>query len=153
MAGKLVASIAIPFSKSYVLKVSWGWRQFFEDNRGIKEPYKYVNEVRSHIKKLLRKYPEWIDEAIADQAAKDLDMKISRSAVARIRTEKQDKPAKPLSNKELLDMAQLAESIVKEELDKRQLWLNFDTEPELKQKSEEYAKELSPKQKERRFNL
>jgi len=46
-------------------------------------------------------------------------------------------------------MAQLAESIVKEELDKRQLWLNFDTEPELKQKSEEYAKELSP-QAERR---
>lgn len=144
MAGKLCGFHRNTVFKIIRTKSLLGVEAVFEDNRGIKEPYKYVNEVRSHIKKLLRKYPEWIDEAIADQAAKDLDMKISRSAVARIRTEKQDKPAKPLSNKELLDMAQLAESIVKEELDKRQLWLNFDTEPELKQKSEEYAKELSP---------
>jgi len=57
-----VASIAIPFSKSLRTKSLLGVEAVFEDNRGIKEPYKYVNEVRSHIKKLLRKYPEWIDE-------------------------------------------------------------------------------------------
>lgn len=42
-------------------------------------------------------------------------------------------------------MAKLAESIEKEELDKRQLWLNFDTEPQLKQKADECAKEPLPR--------
>ena len=57
------------------------------DDRGHKEPYKYINEVRSYIKKLLRKYPDRKDQDIANQATKELDMEISRSAVARIRTE------------------------------------------------------------------
>lgn len=146
MAGKLCGFHRNTVFKIIRTKSLLGIEAVFEDNRGLKEPYKYVNEVRSHIKKLLRKYPEWTDEAIADQAARDLIMKISRSAVARIRTEKQDKPVKvkPLSKKELLNMAQLAESIVEDESRRRQLWLNFDTEPELKQKALEYAKEPSP---------
>lgn len=114
------------------------------DDRGHKEPYKYINEVRSYIKKLLRKYPDRKDQDIADQAAKELDMEISRSAVARIRTEGQATPAKIPCKQELLDMAKLAETIVKERSDERQLWLNFDTEPELKQKVEECAKEPLP---------
>lgn len=114
------------------------------DDRGHKEPYKYINEVRSYIKKLLRKYPDRKDQDIADQAAKELDMEISRSAVARIRTKGHAKPAKIPCKQELLDMAKLAETIVKERSDKRQLWLNFDTEPELKQKAEECAKEPLP---------
>ncbi len=66
-------------------------------------------------------------------------MEISRSAVARIRTEGHAKPAKIPCKQKLLDTAKLAETIVKERSDKRQLWLNFDTEPELKQKAEECA--------------
>jgi hypothetical protein len=71
-------------------------------------------------------------------------MEISRSAVARIRTKGHAKPAKIPCKQELLDMAKLAETIVKERSDKRQLWLNFDTEPELKQKAEECAKKPLP---------
>lgn len=117
------------------------------DERGHKEPYKYINQVRSHIKKLLRKYPDWKDQDIANQAAEDLGMEISRSAVARIRTEGHAKPAKLPCKQELLDMAKLAETIAKERSDKRQLWLNFDTEPELKQKAEACAREPLPRPK------
>ena len=68
-----------------------GIEAVIEDNRGLKSAYKYIGEVRSHIKKLLRKYPDWTDQAIAEQAAEDVKMEVSRSAVARIRTEKLDR--------------------------------------------------------------
>lgn len=148
LAGKLCGFHRNTVFKLLRAKRFLGIEAVLEDNRGLKEPFKYVNEVRLHIKKLLRKYPEWTDEAIAEQAATDLNMSISRSAVARIRTEGQEKGRKTPSKKELLDMAQLAESIAKEETEKRQLWLNFDTEPELKQKAEDCAKEPSPRAKE-----
>ncbi|PXF59422.1 MAG: hypothetical protein C4B59_11450 [Candidatus Methanogaster sp.] len=124
-----------------------GLEAIFEDNRGLKVPYKYINEIRSHIKKLQRQYPDWTDQAIADQAAKDLNIEISRSSVARIRTEKADnrrdknRPGK----KELIELAEIAESIDKEDYDGRQLRLNFERDPELRKKSEESEKEAAPK--------
>ena len=124
-----------------------GLEAIFEDNRGLKVPYKYINEIRSHIKKLQRQYPDWTDHAIADQAAKDLNIEISRSSVARIRTEKADnrrdknRPGK----KELIELAEIAESIDKEDYDGRQLRLNFEKDPELKEKSKESEKEAAPK--------
>jgi transposase len=126
-----------------------GLEAVLKDNRGLKEPYKYIGEIRSHIKKLLRKYPDWTDESIADQATKDLDIKISRSAVARIRTEKQDNKSanKILRKNELMDMARVAEAIDEENFDARQLRLNFEKDPELKAKSEALAKEQPPKAK------
>jgi len=115
------------------------------DERGCKEPYKYINEVRSHLKKLLRQHPDWSDSDIAELGANDLGIDISRSAVARIRTEKQNKPvAVPIKSK-LLDNEKLAERIEQEVRDNQQLWLSFDSEPELKQKVEEASKEASPK--------
>ncbi|MEA3361166.1 MAG: hypothetical protein U9R17_17405 [Thermodesulfobacteriota bacterium] len=124
-----------------------GLEAVFEDNRGLKSAYKYINEIRSHIKKLQRKYPDWIDQAIADQAAKDLNMEISRSAVARIRTEKADnKGDKNLQSKtKLIGLAEIAESIDREAHDGRQLRLNFERDPELREKSEESEKEAPPK--------
>lgn len=124
-----------------------GLEAVLEDHRGLKQPLKYVNEIRSHIKKLLRKYPDWTDQAIADQAAKDLRMDISRSAVARIRTEKQDYPwtKKQPTIKELMEMTKVAEAIDQECFDARQLRLNFEKDPELKQKSEEFSQESAPK--------
>lgn len=123
-----------------------GLEAVLEDHRGLKKPLKYVNEIRSHIKKLLRKYPDWTDQAIADQAAKDLGMDISRSAVARIRTEKQDRCSqKQPTMKELMDLAKVAEAIDQERFDARQLRLNFEKDPELKQKSEEFSQEAAPK--------
>ena len=124
-----------------------GLEAVFEDNRGLKLPYKYINKIRSHIKKLQRKYPDWTDQAIADQAAEDLNMEISRSSVARIRTEKADnrRDKNLRSKKELIGLAEIAESIDKEANDGRQLRLNFERDPELKEASEESEKEAAPK--------
>ncbi len=126
-----------------------GLEAVFEDNRGLKSPYKYINEIRSHIKKLQRKHLDWTDQAIADQAAKDLDVEISRSSVARIRTEKadnrRDKNLLGRDKHELIKLAELAESIDKEAHDGEQLKFNFEADPELKAKSEEAEKETEPK--------
>lgn len=119
-----------------------GIEAVLSDDRGLKKPYKYVDEVRSHIEQLLSAHPEWKDEIIAEQAGKDLHMDISRSAVARIRTG-EEKPSFP-TKAELFDMAKEAEAFEKEHLEQRQLWLNFDTEPELKQIAEECSKESPP---------
>lgn len=67
-----------------------GIEALFKDDRGPKAPWKYIGEIRKTIKKLLRKYPDWTDQQIADEAAKQLETFISRNAVARIRTEKED---------------------------------------------------------------
>lgn len=76
-----------------------GLQAAIEDHRGLKQPLKYIGELRAHVKKLLRKYPDWSDRQRAEQAASDLDVEVSRAAVARIRTEKQDnKQASKLSN-------------------------------------------------------
>jgi len=110
------------------------------DDRGLKKPYKYVDDVRSHIQKLLSEHPDWKDQDVADHACQDLGIDISRSAVARIRTGQEEKPSLP-TKAELFDMAKEAEAFEKEQLEQRQLWLNFDTEPELKQVAEECSKE------------
>jgi len=67
-------------------------------------------------------------------------MRISRSAVARIRSGEEDKPSFP-TKAALFDMTEEAVAFEKEHLEQRQLWLNFDTEPELKQEAEECSKE------------
>jgi len=125
----------------------FGIEAVFEDNRGPKGPYKYVGKLRLHIKKLLRKYPDWKDQDIADRAAKDLHMDIARSAVARIRTEKEDnkRSKNHPSRAELIAMAQVADAIDKRNFDGRQLELNFNWDPEIKQKSEACSKEVPPK--------
>jgi len=123
-----------------------GLEAVLKDDRGLKEPYKYVNEVRSHIKQILRKYPDWTDQAVAEQAAKDLDMGISRSAVARIRNEGKvrQEPALPTKS-ELIRMSRIAEAIDEERFDARQLRMNFEQDPELKRKSAEFSRDPSPK--------
>lgn len=122
-----------------------GIEAVLSDDRGLKKPYKYVDDVCSHIEKLLSQHPEWKDQLIAEQASKDLEMDISRSAVARIRTG-EEKPSFP-TKAELFDMAKEAEAFEKEHLEQRQLWLNFDTEPELKKTAEACSKESPPQPK------
>jgi len=120
-----------------------GIEAVLSDDRGLKKPYKYIDDVCSHIQNLFAAHPEWKDQDIADQASKDLNMNISRSAVARIRTGGEEKPVFP-TKAELFDMAKEAEAFEKEHVEQRQLWLNFDTEPELKQLAEECSKEPPP---------
>jgi transposase len=117
------------------------------DVRGLKAPYKYVDEIRSHIKRLLDRGADRTDQAIAEQAAKDLGLDISRSSVARIRTAKhgETQGANPLNRKDLMDMAKVAEAIDREDFDAQQLSLQFQQDPALKAKSEEAGHEPAPK--------
>jgi transposase len=110
-----------------------------QDGRGRKEPLKFITELRLHIKTLICKYPDWSDQKIADRSALELKTEISRNTVNRIRNEKQNQKMKLPDKKELMDSAALAEQIVEEYSNKLQLWLNFDTEPELKAKAAEFS--------------
>lgn len=129
-----------------------GVAAMLEDNRGAQAPYKYVNETRSHIKKLQRKHPDWTDQEIAEQAAQDLELEISRSAVARIRTEKQDlekakekeKAALLPDKKSLEDLAQLAQAFDESCPHERQLALNFEQDEQLRERHDEFAQEPQP---------
>ena len=146
IAGKICSFHRNTVFKLIRTKRLLGIEAVIEDNRGLKSPYKYIGEVRSHIKKLLRKYPDWKDQAIADQAARDLKMEVSRSAVARIRTEKLDreKGAKTPTKAELMAMAQVADAVDRQNFDDRQMQLNFKWDKELKEKSEQCSKEPPP---------
>jgi transposase len=115
-----------------------------KDDRGPKTPWKYVNEIRATIKKLLRKYPDWNDQQIADRAAEKLETSISRSAVARIRTEKGDLKAKKYNKPDLEQLAELADSIDLKQHDERQLHFNFEDDSAFKKRVEEAAKEDPP---------
>jgi predicted transcriptional regulator with HTH domain/transposase len=128
-----------------------GIEAVIQENRGLKSPYKYIGKTRSHIKKLLRKYPDWSDQEIADQADKDLKMEISRSAVARIRTEKSNKRKENAvpTKAEIIAMAQVVDAYDKEQFDDQQMLLNFKWDKEIKQKSEQCSEEppLKPEKK------
>ena len=59
MAGKICGFHRNTVHKLGQTKALLGLEAVLRDERGASVPYKYVNEVRSHIKKLLRKYPDW----------------------------------------------------------------------------------------------
>lgn len=147
LAGKICGFHRNTVFKLLRIKRILGIEAVFEDDRGAKSPSKYIGRVRSHIKKLLRKHPDWTDQAIADQAGADLEMEISRSAVARIRTEKKDekreknRPARA----DLIALEKEADAIERDRYTGKQLLLNFEWDEELKAKTEEFAKEPSPK--------
>jgi hypothetical protein len=147
IAGKICGFHRNTVFKLLRIKKILGIEAIFEDERGPKSPFKYVGKVRSYIKKLLRKHPELKDQAIADLAGQYLEMEISRSAVARIRTEKQDKNR--IKNQpgraDLIKLAKEAEAIERERYAGKQILLNFTWDKELKKKTEEFAKEDSPK--------
>jgi len=123
-----------------------GLEAALNDDRGRKAPVKYINEIQGHIRKLQEKHPDWPDQKIANQAAKDLNMDVSRNAVARIRNKHEPPRPKP-SKQELLDMARVAEETAKEHSPAQQLRLPLELDPELKQKKEELAETKPPEAK------
>ena len=144
-----VAAELIGFHRNTVLnllrtKRLLGIEAACRDERCCKQPYKFIGEIRLHIKELIRIHPDWSDQKIADRSALDLKMEMFRSTVSRIRNEKLNKNEKLPDKKELMERAALAEQIVGEHSNKVQLWLNFDTEPELKAKAEEFLLEPAP---------
>jgi transposase len=118
-----------------------------KDDRGPKAPWKYIGEVRKTIKKLQRQYPDWIDQQIADEAAKELNISVSRNAVARIRTEKEDHKREKIKKLDMEQLAEIADNIDVKEHDEKQLNFNFDHDPEFRKQFEQAAKEDPPKAK------
>lgn len=122
-----------------------GVEAVIQEGRGRTSPIKYIDRIQSHIKSLLEGYPDMCDREIAEQAARDLDMDISRSAVSRIRVS--DNPPEPKlpGKKELMEIADVVDRIEKERSAENQLRLNFEQDPELKEKKEELSHTQSPK--------
>ncbi len=145
-AGKVCGFHRNTVYKLIQTKKYFGIETVIKDNRRVKkEPVKYIGEIRSHIKKLIRKYSDYTDQMLADEASRDLEMTISRVAVNRIRNENQGrKKEKRVSVNELIDIAKVAEAIDLREYDRRQLSLNFEQDKELKEKAEEFEKEPPP---------
>lgn len=85
IAGKICGFHRNTVSKLQKLKAYFGIAALISDNRGLKQPIIYIDEVRQRIEQLLDNNPEWKDYQIANQAAIVLNREISRSAVARIR--------------------------------------------------------------------
>lgn len=122
------------------IKGVFGTEGLFEDHRGPKAPHKYAGKVRDQILYLLRKHPDWKDQKVADQAAKDLGLSISRSAVARIRTKKEGRQRKP-EKAELIEMARQADEIDRRNFDDRQMEFNFKWDKDIEQEVETCSKE------------
>ena len=124
-----------------------GLQAVLVESRGRKEPVKYINEIQDHVRQLQEKHPDCSDQKIANQAAQDLNMEISRNAVARIRIQHEPPKPKQPSKQELLDMAKVAEETAKEHSPAQQLKLPFELDPELKKKQEELAETKPPEAK------
>ncbi len=146
IAGKICGFHRNSVFKYLRIKRLLGLEALFEDDRGPKSPFKYVGKVRSHIKKLLRKYPGWSAQKIADQAQKDLKISISRSSVANIKNEKEDtlrEKNKP-SKAELVKIAQAVEETERQKFEGQQMLFDFKWDRDLKEKSKELAKKAPP---------
>ena len=149
-AGKICGFHRNSVFKYLRIKRLLGIEAVLQDERGPKSPFKYVGETRAQIKKLLRKYPEWTDQQIAEEAGKALKINISRSAVARIRNEKIDENRardRNISKRELIDLAKEAEIIEIQQREEEQLLLEFKWDAELSRKVAEFEQESDIKGK------
>ncbi len=124
-----------------------GLESIVVDHRGRKGPYKYVDEVRNQIEKILKEHTDWSDQAVADQASEDLSIAVSRSSVARIRTGEISPAALrvPFTLDEIMKLAEAVDAIDKQRFRPRQLELNFEADPGFQEKVEEFAEEAAPK--------
>lgn len=142
------AAIICEFHRNTIFKILrvkrlLGIEAVFEDNRGPNGPFKYVGKIRSHIKRLIRSHPNWIDQKIADLASKELSMEVSRNAVARIRSEKEDKNwrNRKRSKSDLLEDAHFADALGKVDFEKKQLELDMIWDQEIKEAGERCSAE------------
>jgi hypothetical protein len=132
-------------SKILELKDLLGVEAVVKDHRGIKGPYKYTEDVLHAIEELLAEDPDWSDQAIADKTSKKLSMKISRSAVLRIRTRRTPPaPREPLTFEEIVELAKAADAVDKKRWQTRQLELNFEADPQFRQAAGEFSQEPGP---------
>ena len=145
LAGKICGFHRNTVGKLLRTKRLLGIEAIFEDNRGPKAPWKYIDSIRKTIKKLIREHPDWTDQQIADTAAKQLEMTISRSATARIRTADQDAITEKSTLHDLEQLAKIADNIDLKQHDERQLSFNFGADSTFKKQVDEFADEDAPK--------
>lgn len=145
LCGKICGLHRNTVFKALRIKRVLGIEAIFEDNRGPNGPSKYVGKLRSHIKQLLRKHADWTDQQIADQAAADFSVKVSRSGVARIRTENKDKQHNPPGKAELIRMARQADEIDRCQFDRKQMQFNFMHDEDIRKKDKTSSQEPLPK--------
>ncbi len=145
ISGKICGLHRNTVFKALRIKKVLGVEAVFEDNRGPNGPSKYIGELRSHIKHLLRKHPDWTDQQVADQTAADFSIKVSRSSVARIRTENKYKQHETLNKAELIRMAEEADEIARCRFDRKQLQFNFMYDEDIREDIEESSQDQTPK--------
>jgi hypothetical protein len=132
-------------AKILQLKALLGVEAVVHDHRGLKGPYKYTEAVVEEIEKLLAQYPDWSDQAIADEASARLSVKVSRSSVLRIRTQRNPPaPQEPLSLEEIVALAKAADAVDKERSQARQLELNLEAEPQFREALSEFSQQPAP---------
>ena len=129
------------------IKSTLGIKALLEENRGLKKPLKYIDDVRATIERLLSEHPDWSDQQVAKQASEELDVDIHRNGVARIRVSNlsptNDEPL--FSKDRLIELSKIAQTIDQEKNDHHQLELNFEADEQFKQKKEALEK-LEPLQ-------
>lgn len=124
------------------IKQALGIEALLEENRGLKQPLKYIKQVQQTIKELLVQYPDLSDAQIAKRVSKKLDMDIHRNGVARIRVAEQSPNNTDIifSKDRLIELSKVSEAIDIRKNDARQLELNFTADEQLEQKKEELEK-------------
>lgn len=153
VAGQICGFHRNSVSKFCQIKEVLGTEGLLEDRRGLKSPVKYKGNIKDEIQMIIKEHSDWTDQKIADEATSKLGLKVSRSAVARIRTGGMKSPKeKEPTIEELIELARLADEVDKVNFDKRQLELNFECDQEIKKKSEECAKEEVPKSEKKTDN-
>ena len=134
-------------SKFMAIKSHFGVKALLADNRGLKKPLKYNEDVQQTIQCILDAHPDWKDYQVANQAAIELDTEISRSAVARIRTSlaSNNNDEQLFTIGTMHDLIDIAKTLDEENNGNKQLELNFEADPEFKQKKDEFLKDASPR--------
>ena len=130
-----------------MIKSTLGIESLLEENRGLKKPLKYTDDVRPTIERLLSEHADCSDQQIAKLASEQLDMDIHRNGVARIRVSNlPNDNNEPIFFKDrLLELNKIAETIDQQKNDHQQLELNFQSDAQFKQKKEE-LEQLEPLQ-------
>lgn len=134
-------------SKFISIKSHFGIKALLSDNRGLKKPLKYKDDVQQTIKRILETHQDWKDSQVANQAAIELDTEISRSAVARIRTSLACNNNKDqlFTIETMQDLINVAKTLDEENNGSEQLELNFKSDPAFNQKKNEFSKNPTPR--------
>jgi transposase len=134
-------------SKFISIKAHFGIKALLTDNRGLKKPLKYNEDIRQTIQFILYTHPDWKDYQVANQAAIELNTDISRSAVARIRRSfaSNDNDDQLFTIETMHDLIDIAKRLDEQNNGSEQLELNFEADVEFKQKKNEFLKNASPR--------